>query len=110
MKHEYKADFFILKIEIDFIVSQNSNPQFAISLPGVTPVCLQSTMTTIQLKCQRMCEWNRQITKKKKKISLINFLFREGFPGSQPVSMDIKNYQTIVQSPYMVSWKADGTR
>jgi mRNA-capping enzyme len=40
-----------------------------------------------------MCEWNK-----------------EGFPGSQPVSMDIRNYQTIVQSPYMVSWKADGTR
>ncbi len=37
-------------------------------------------------------------------------LFRRGFPGSQPVSMDITNYETIVQSPYMVSWKADGTR
>jgi hypothetical protein len=37
-------------------------------------------------------------------------LFRRGFPGSQPVSMDITNYMTIVQSPYMVSWKADGTR
>jgi mRNA-capping enzyme len=37
---------------------QNSNPQFAVSLPGVTPVCLQSAMTAIQLKCQRMCEWN----------------------------------------------------
>ncbi|CAF3573388.1 unnamed protein product [Rotaria sp. Silwood1] len=71
----------------------NSTPQFAVSLPGVTPICLQSTMSTIQLKCQRMCEWNRR-----------------GFPGSQPVSMDITNYMTIVQSPYMVSWKADGTR
>lgn len=36
--------------------------------------------------------------------------FRQGFPGSQPVSMDITNYMTIVQSPYRVSWKADGTR
>jgi len=36
--------------------------------------------------------------------------FRRGFPGSQPVSMDHTNYTTIVQSPYMVSWKADGTR
>ncbi|CAF1402650.1 unnamed protein product [Rotaria sordida] len=71
----------------------NSNPQFAVSLPGVIPSSSQPTMTTIQLKCQRMCEWNRQ-----------------GFPGSQPVSMDITNYMTIVQSPYMVSWKADGTR
>ncbi|CAF2614373.1 unnamed protein product [Rotaria sp. Silwood2] len=71
----------------------NSNPQFAVSLPGVIPICLQSAMATIQLKCQRLCEWNRR-----------------GFPGSQPVSMDITNYMTIVQSPYMVSWKADGTR
>ncbi|CAF0897849.1 unnamed protein product [Adineta ricciae] len=68
-------------------------PQFAVSLPGVTVVSLQPAMTPIQLKCQRMCEWNRR-----------------GFPGSQPVSMDITNYMTIVQSPYMVSWKADGTR
>jgi mRNA-capping enzyme len=73
--------------------TRNLNPQFAVSLPGVTAVCLQSAMTAIQLKCQRMCEWNRR-----------------GFPGSQPVSMDITNYMTIVQSPYMVSWKADGTR
>jgi mRNA-capping enzyme len=40
-----------------------------------------------------MCEWNRK-----------------GFPGSQAVSMDISNYQTIVQSPYMVSWKPDAAR
>ncbi|CAF1324113.1 unnamed protein product [Adineta steineri] len=70
-----------------------SNPQFAVSLPGVTWVCIEPTMSNIQLKCQRMCEWNRR-----------------GFPGSQPVSMDHTNYKTIVQSPYMVSWKADGTR
>ena len=73
--------------------TRNSNPQFAVSLPGVTPICLQSLMTQIQLKCQRMCQWNGR-----------------GFPGSQPVLMDITNYMTIVQSPYMVSWKADGTR
>ncbi|CAF3676509.1 unnamed protein product [Rotaria socialis] len=71
---------------------RSSNPQFAVSLSGVFPICSQSTVT-IQLKCQRMCEWTRR-----------------GFPGSQPVSMDITNYKTIVQSPYMVSWKADGTR
>jgi len=38
------------------------------------------------------------------------FSFRQSFPGSQPVSMDYTNYETILRSPYMVSWKADGTR
>lgn len=37
-------------------------------------------------------------------------MFSDGFPGSQPVSMDQTNYMTIVHTPYMVSWKADGTR
>ena len=37
-------------------------------------------------------------------------ILRRGFPGSQPISMDRTNYETIVQSPYMVSWKADGIR
>lgn len=33
-----------------------------------------------------------------------------GFPGSQPVSMDLKNIAFLQQKPYRVSWKADGTR
>jgi mRNA-capping enzyme len=32
-----------------------------------------------------------------------------GFPGCQPVSMDRRNIQ-LLKNPYMVSWKADGTR
>jgi len=32
-----------------------------------------------------------------------------GFPGCQPVSMDRKNI-SLLENPYMVSWKADGTR
>ena len=32
-----------------------------------------------------------------------------GFPGSQPVSIDQRSI-TMLQNPYMVSWKADGTR
>ena len=35
---------------------------------------------------------------------------RAGFPGSQPVSMDVKNMYLLRQMPYRVSWKADGTR
>ena len=33
-----------------------------------------------------------------------------GFPGSQPVSLDVKNIFLLTQLPYRVSWKADGTR
>lgn len=36
--------------------------------------------------------------------------FRSGFPGAQPVSMDRQNLRFLEQSPYKVSWKADGTR
>lgn len=43
-----------------------------------------------------------------KLVSLNNF--RTGFPGSQPVSMDISNIKFLAEKPYMVSWKADGTR
>jgi len=37
-------------------------------------------------------------------------LCRTGFPGSQPVSMDMNNLRYLAEKPYMVSWKADGTR
>ena len=33
-----------------------------------------------------------------------------GFPGSQPVSMDVQNIKLLHERPYRVSWKADGTR
>ena len=32
------------------------------------------------------------------------------FPGSQPVSLDRSNLTLLLQEPYTVSWKADGTR
>lgn len=35
---------------------------------------------------------------------------RSGFPGSQPVSMDIHNMKLLRTKPYRVTWKADGTR
>lgn len=38
------------------------------------------------------------------------FSCRGGFPGSQPVSMDMKNIALLSEKPYRVSWKADGTR
>ena len=42
--------------------------------------------------------------------SVISDLSRAGFPGSQPVSMDVNNLCLLGQMPYRVSWKADGTR
>ncbi|CAF4777384.1 unnamed protein product [Rotaria sp. Silwood1] len=72
---------------------ENSNHVFAVDLINVKPVCSQSIVDNIRLKCQQMCAWDRK-----------------SFPGSQPISMDYTNYQTIFLSPYMVSWKADGTR
>lgn len=35
---------------------------------------------------------------------------KHGFPGSQPVSMDLNNIRLLQDKPYRVSWKADGTR
>lgn len=50
-------------------------------------------MNQLQEIVQNMCEWKGT-----------------GFPGSQPVSMDLKNIEYLQQKPYRVSWKADGTR
>ena len=47
----------------------------------------------IQRKYRRLCGWSRR-----------------GFPGSHPVPMDRHNYEMIVQSPYMVTWKSVGKR
>ncbi|CAH1970958.1 unnamed protein product [Acanthoscelides obtectus] len=47
----------------------------------------------LQKKVQTMCEWKGK-----------------GFPGSQPVSMDMQNIRLLHQKPYRVSWKADGNR
>lgn len=47
----------------------------------------------IQEICKKMCSWESG-----------------GFPGSQPVSMDVQNIKLIHEKPYRVSWKADGAR
>lgn len=36
--------------------------------------------------------------------------YSTGFPGSQPVSMDVNNIKLLGSKRYYVSWKADGTR
>lgn len=52
----------------------------------------QPKLSTIQRKVQKAVGWSK------------------GFPGAQPVSMDRKNIGFLAEKPYMVSWKADGTR
>lgn len=60
---------------------------------GVTQVTRQPQLGQIQRRVQDMCKWNGS-----------------GFPGSQPVSMDVQNIKFLSAKPYKVSWKADGTR
>lgn len=38
------------------------------------------------------------------------YVYSKGFPGSQPVSMDINNLALLKDRAYKISWKADGTR
>ncbi|XP_076036152.1 mRNA-capping enzyme-like isoform X2 [Oratosquilla oratoria] len=69
------------------------NPTFMEGVPGVFPLTTQPKLSTIQKRIQEMCSWNST-----------------GFPGCQPVSMDQDNLNCLHTHPYMVSWKADGTR
>ena len=68
------------------------NPVFMQGVPGVT-VVRDPKMSEVQKRAQEMCGWRKG-----------------GFPGSQPVSMDMKNVMLLSEKPYRVSWKADGTR
>ena len=43
-------------------------------------------------------------------IIIAHFSNSGGFPGSQPVSMDVQNIKLLHEKPYRVSWKADGVR
>ncbi|XP_053602139.1 mRNA-capping enzyme [Plodia interpunctella] len=60
---------------------------------GVEPFDTQPRLSQVQRKAQEFCEWEKT-----------------GFPGSQPVSMDIMNLRKLHEKPYRVSWKADGVR
>ncbi|UYV62070.1 RNGTT [Cordylochernes scorpioides] len=73
--------------------NSKKNPTFMAGVPGVSPVEDMSKVSAIHRKIKEWCEWRGS-----------------GFPGSQPVSMDINNVTNLSDSQYMVSWKADGTR
>lgn len=66
---------------------------FMPGVKGVEPLDAQPRLGQIQSKVQDMCKWKKH-----------------GFPGSQPVSMDMENLKKLHDKPYRVSWKADGTR
>ncbi|XP_055586524.1 mRNA-capping enzyme [Uranotaenia lowii] len=69
------------------------NATFMSGVSGVTHFVEQPRLGQLQQLAQTMCGWQRN-----------------GFPGCQPVSMDRNNVQLLQTKPYMVSWKADGTR
>lgn len=69
------------------------DPAFMEGISGVTPVTQKEKLAEIQRKIQEMCGWTST-----------------GFPGCQPVSMDLDNLTSLRDNPYKVSWKADGTR
>ncbi|KAJ8952496.1 hypothetical protein NQ318_003292 [Aromia moschata] len=68
-------------------------PKFMEGVPGVQPFDEQPKAFQLQKKVQVMCGWRST-----------------GFPGSQPVSMDLNNLTLLHQKPYRISWKADGMR
>ncbi|XP_059617366.1 mRNA-capping enzyme [Phlebotomus argentipes] len=71
----------------------NLNATFMAGVPGVHLVTDQPRLAQLQEQCQVMCNWPGN-----------------GFPGCQPVSMDVHNLKLLHEKPYHVSWKADGTR
>lgn len=73
--------------------SNNKNAVFMAGVPGVSVLDDMRKLSGIQRRVQEILHWEKS-----------------GFPGSQPVSMDVNNIVLLHQKPYRVSWKADGTR
>ncbi|CAL4067552.1 unnamed protein product, partial [Meganyctiphanes norvegica] len=69
------------------------DPVFMEGVPGVTPVTEQPKLGQVQSQIQDILGWKSG-----------------GFPGCQPISMDLQNINLLGSKPYKVSWKADGTR
>jgi len=66
---------------------------FMEGVSGVSEVSNPDKVKNLQKKIQKMCCFKKN-----------------GFPGSQPVSMSKDNLHFLKEKPYKVSWKADGTR
>uniref|UniRef100_A0A182R1A0 mRNA-capping enzyme n=1 Tax=Anopheles farauti TaxID=69004 RepID=A0A182R1A0_9DIPT len=74
-------------------LAYNPNAVFMDGVPNVSLVTDETLIATLQQRVRTMCGSKLQ-----------------GFPGAQPVSMDMHNIRYLKEMPYRVSWKADGTR
>ncbi|CDW52995.1 mRNA cap C and mRNA cap enzyme domain containing protein [Trichuris trichiura] len=74
-------------------VSENASPSFVGEIPDVVFVSDKDTVKYVREICREYCSYDKG-----------------DFPGSQPVSLDRENINMLKVHPYMVSWKADGTR
>jgi mRNA-capping enzyme len=75
------------------VSSTTSTSRDTIQLPEMVPVLNNPLLNNIREKYRRLCEWPRR-----------------GFPGFHPVRMHSGNYQKILRSSYMVTWKPAGKR
>ena len=94
------------------------NAKFAVDTSAVE-VVRSPAAKDVQKACQKILSWagSVQLHFKFTLVASSNFfplcsdcLCSSGFPGAQPVSMDLQNIRFINEKPYRVSWKADGTR
>lgn len=70
--------------------NQSNNP---FGIEGITFVNDNEKLAPFRKMCTEMCKYRRN-----------------GFPGSQPVSLTTENISMMMEEEYMVSWKADGDR
>lgn len=73
----------------------NLNATFMAGIQGVSLVTDTKQVTALQETMLRLCNFGKD---------------KDGFPGCQPVSMDLNNLNLLHTMAYRVSWKADGTR
>ncbi|KFD51829.1 hypothetical protein M514_07356 [Trichuris suis] len=73
-------------------VSEATSPSFAGNIPDVTYVSGDTAASVCEI-CRYYCSYEKM-----------------GFPGSQPVSLNRENINMLQLHPYMVTWKANGTR
>lgn len=87
------------------------NATFAVCMSEVS-VVQGPVREEVQRRCQGILNWEGSalLASLWRFVTVSRGVYRSGFPGSQPVSMDKKNLQLIRAKPYRVSWKADGTR
>jgi mRNA-capping enzyme len=90
---------------------QKENATFAVCMSEVS-VVQGPVREEVQRRCQGILNWEGSalLASLWRFVTVSRGVYRSGFPGSQPVSMDKKNLQLIRAKPYRVSWKADGTR